>query len=575
MMNDGMMTTRRLSRIFKIASLTFLIGLQVFYTQKVVGPFMKLVLNSLQDPDTNALKRNEVTTTHENLFTALSHNDDRVVIDEQGDDATEYYYYYDGEVDDDEVIDVLYDDDEVIDVLNDENTDDEKNDIEDLEDVAVKPETVQTANPTTSPSSNPTLSPSSIPTRKPSSSPTLKPTYSEEIFQPIRVSAEKLITPGNHHKEVPDPEKRLGPDGQGNYIHDPKFLINNPPEFNIPLEEAEDVCLPLGQGFETNSSITSIQKIRNHIETSKASRDVKLFCAVYTYSEQVNTTQAIGETWGKRCDGMLYASDHSNLTNGHMHMPGITRYEFRYGSMYQRIRAMKAYIYDEFLDDYDFFHFSGDDVYILVENLKEFLASEKVREWDESPGKVTIAGSWTHWRGFGKNYPEVGKFYLNGGPGYTFSRKALKAYVEQLMETCEYIDGPQEDLYLSRCLWSNNYTTKNAFIDTRDEVGAYRYHALDISVHSGWPSNYNKTDTTGFAILIYMKRVMPQSSQFLEEQYGFPPVVEDDYVSKSSIVFHRHTPMQMRRMEMLLYKNKDEECSIFSQNINDNINDNF
>ena len=44
----------------------------------------------------------------------------------------------------------------------------------------------------------------------------------------------------------------------------------------------------------------------------KQKKDVKLFCAVYTYSGGINNTNAIRDTWGKRCDGLLFASDHSS-----------------------------------------------------------------------------------------------------------------------------------------------------------------------------------------------------------------------------------------------------------------------
>ncbi len=250
---------------------------------------------------------------------------------------------------------------------------------------------------------------------------------------------------------------------------------------------------------------------------------------------------------------MLYASDHSDLEDGHMHLPGQSKFGFKYKSMHQRIQAAKAYVYDEFLEDYDFFHFCGDDVYLMVENMKEVLASKKVREWDETPGKVSILGFWTNWG----SYPQEGdgKFYLNGAPGYTFSRKALKAYVEGTLETCQAHDTPAEDIAQSRCLWSKNYTDHNAFIDTRDEEGAHRYHAQDIYFHSEWRNTRNKKITT-----LYSRKVIPQSLQYLQDEFGFPFVSQDTYISKSSIAFHATAAHKMRRMEILLYKKVDEEC---------------
>ena len=78
-------------------------------------------------------------------------------------------------------------------------------------------------------------------------------------------------------------------------------------------------------------------------------------------------------------------------------------------------------------------------------------------------------------------------------------------------------------------------------------------------MHSGWPSRYD-AGRAGGAVNVFMGKVIPQTLAFLEEEYGFPHVVEDDYVSKSSVVFHRHDPVKLRRMEMLLYRNISEEC---------------
>ena len=57
-----------------------------------------------------------------------------------------------------------------------------------------------------------------------------------------------------------------------------------------------------------------------------------------------------------------------------------------YKGMIQRTRAILAYLYDYFLDDFDFFHIHvcGDDVYMIVENMKEFLASEEVKHWENA-----------------------------------------------------------------------------------------------------------------------------------------------------------------------------------------------
>lgn len=362
----------------------------------------------------------------------------------------------------------------------------------------------------------------------------------------------KLIQPGNHSR-IPDPDDRIGPNGEHGYVHDPTFLVKNSPSFRIPEDEAEQLCRPAAEGYERQAGARNAKKIRNHIETSKAIRDVKLFCSIYTYSGNVHFTNAISETWGKKCDGMLYASDQSNTTTGHVHIPSMSKHGFTFESIFQRVRAMMAYVYDNFLDEYDHFHFCGDDVYMMVENMKEFLASEKVRQWDDVPDQYMIAGFWINWD-FG--LLDNAQFYFGGGSGYTLSRKALKAYVEGPLQYCNIeVDKANEDMVFSQCLWSN-FTTN--FIDTRDESGAHRYHQANLTAHAHWPDD----KTIGQKYWAFMMdKVIPKSLKHMKKNFGFPYVTGDDYISNSSIVFHMHPhPMSLRRMEMLLYKDIQSEC---------------
>ena len=122
----------------------------------------------------------------------------------------------------------------------------------------------------------------------------------------------------------------------------------------------------------------------------------KLMCVVYTYEGGINETNAIWETWGERCDGFLIASSSSNLTTGHMHMPNSAYNEHAYGEdIFQKVLSMMAYLHDNFLDDYDSL---GDDVYLLVDNLKDFLGSPEVQSFeDQRPGNMILAGYWVSW----------------------------------------------------------------------------------------------------------------------------------------------------------------------------------
>ena len=44
-------------------------------------------------------------------------------------------------------------------------------------------------------------------------------------------------------------------------------------------------------------------------------------------------------------------------------------------NMWQKTRSIWGYIYDNYMDDYDFFWLGGDDYYMIVENMVNYLAT--------------------------------------------------------------------------------------------------------------------------------------------------------------------------------------------------------
>eukprot|EP00557_Chaetoceros_sp_GSL56_P014244 CAMPEP_0176485022 /NCGR_PEP_ID=MMETSP0200_2-20121128/4821_1 /TAXON_ID=947934 /ORGANISM="Chaetoceros sp., Strain GSL56" /LENGTH=338 /DNA_ID=CAMNT_0017881645 /DNA_START=45 /DNA_END=1058 /DNA_ORIENTATION=+ len=257
-----------------------------------------------------------------------------------------------------------------------------------------------------------------------------------------------------NHTNIPNAQKRIGPDGQSGYTHDPRFLLNQKQKSTITKEVNKcKICEPPGEGSEGIEGFSTLERIRHHIESSKASRNVTLFCAVYTYKGGIKFTDAIKDTWGKRCDGLLFASDESNSITGHTLIPSNSIYGFGYNGMTQRTRAILAYLYDNFLTSFDFFHICGDDTYLIVENLKEFLFESQA--WENSNknnDRYVFAGFLYSW---GSKKHEQLRHYLGGGSGYTLSAKALKAYAEGPLQVCETsIEGPNEDVHVSNCFYN-------------------------------------------------------------------------------------------------------------------------
>ena len=356
-------------------------------------------------------------------------------------------------------------------------------------------------------------------------------------FQVSYINEEPRITDASKYKNkillenysyIHGPLRRVGPNCDRGYVHDPKFLIKNPVNFQIPDNERKYLCEPPGKGTELAEGASNLQKIREYIAMSKESRNVTLFCSVYTHSEAVNHTNAIKETWGNKCDGLLFASDISDLKTGHMHLPSKSKFGFTYHGMVQRTRTILAYLYDNFLDDYDYFHISGDDAFLIVENLKEFLASEKVKDWDKVSDQYMIAGFWMHWGAMKEGY-----FYLGGGSGYTLSKKAWKAFVEGPLQTCNVkYNSSEQDVWFTKCA---RILTKNNFIYTRDASGAHRYHQMPVQLHATYPKikfdNYEKD---------YIAYLVNESLHYLRSNFMNLLVYMGDYISKSSIAFHKN-----------------------------------
>jgi hypothetical protein len=144
-----------------------------------------------------------------------------------------------------------------------------------------------------------------------------------------------------------------------------------------------------------------------------------------------------------------------------------------------------------------------------------------------------------------------GYFFLGGGSGYTLSKKALKAYVEGPLQTRKTgQEGSAEDVAFSDC--ARELNTK--FIDTtRDEFGAHRYHQRPVRRHATFPGTNWRSSM----------QLIRESILHMQRNFSFPYVEGVASISNSSVTFHKHSPEELRRYEVLLYKDGDwdGECS--------------
>ena len=240
--------------------------------------------------------------------------------------------------------------------------------------------------------------------------------------------------------------------------------------------------------------------------------------------------------------------------------------------MWQKVRSIISYIYDHHLDNYDYFHICGDDTYLLVDNLKEFLQEKSLQNYQGQHNGWLYTGFPLYTddkKLLRRDHDEYKNnfFYMGGGSGYTLSRELIREFVNNpnLLCKCKMTyDGAQEDVMMGLCL--RKYLNITIGYDSRDNIifnpktngmtkGSHRYHQLSVDRHANYPA----VKKYGYSTQL-IRLALAKQEQLLNRSivYGV-----DDYISKRSIAFHKfYIPDELRRYEYLLYGSTggNEQC---------------
>ena len=313
---------------------------------------------------------------------------------------------------------------------------------------------------------------------------------------------------------------------------------------------SELVCgLGPGRGMEQDSGYKLlVEKIR--ILEAPITRDnPKVLCLVYTYSPMRHLNRAQALMWGRHCDGYLAFSNETLPELGIYQLPPNNRErEESYNNMWQKSRAIWKHVHDHFLDSFDYFYLSGDDVYLMVNNLRAYL-----QELEGIPKQARHFGSWL---------PE--RSMVSGGPGYVLNRAALHQYVgsgnsSSVWSTCKVdIHRPYEDRYLSECL-SNKLGIWGNSTDTRDLLGEQRFHDTDTATLYTFRASSHKSAS------YFARQAKAWEDQPMPRQTNATAVVGPKHgieaAAKHSISFHRiYTPTYMARIHAILH----QDCPVDS-----------
>ncbi len=182
----------------------------------------------------------------------------------------------------------------------------------------------------------------------------------------------------------------------------------------------------------TINAPSDTQTRRRHLSQELAQR--KLLLTGVVTAQKYLDTRALGiwKTWGKELNDLYFFSSQPDETAGLDFLPIITLpgvNDTKYPPQ-RKVYRMLKYMHDHFIDDFDFFMRSDDDVYVKTDLLLELLQNT-------NPAQDIYMGC----PGFGRPDDlkriklKDNEHYCMGGPGVIFSRSALRKLAPHL-ENC-------------------------------------------------------------------------------------------------------------------------------------------
>jgi len=260
--------------------------------------------------------------------------------------------------------------------------------------------------------------------------------------------------------------------------------------------------------------------------TKKMKRAPRILCMVYTMEENHHTNiRAIRETWGPGCDGFLAFSTRDDPRLPAISLPHEGPEE--YNNMWQKVRSIWRFVGTHYLEDFDFFFQGGEDMYVLPENLRHYLADAIA-----DPATEDFFGGKRMQKG-----ETSGIFFNSGGAGYALSRATLRKLIETGLDHPQCFPdtrSSEEDVLIARCL-------KEVFgiglVDTRDEQDRERFHPLAPATHYEW-------------------RPRPEGTRDWYRSFNtlWPPKFKEECCAPDSVSFHYiKQPALVRHIHSLLY----------------------
>ena len=295
----------------------------------------------------------------------------------------------------------------------------------------------------------------------------------------------------------------------------PKQFLKCPPPVKIHYNMQQSPSDPNGKSPKNHQAV-----MKQHPKTSDLMYNkVRILCWILTSPSNFQTkAKAVKETWGKRCNKILFMSSEEDVN-----LPAIKLKNVKEGrdELWGKSREAFRYIWENYEDEFDWFYKADDDTYAIMENMRYFLSAYNTSD--------------PMWFGY-KFDKYVRQGFFSGGAGYILSKEALKRFAKigyQNPKICRHDHHGDEDVEMGKCMENLNVKA----MDTRDSQGRGRFFPISTA-NSISPS-----------------KVMEKSSWFWKMMYyrnieeGLPGCCSD-----SAIAFHYIDVTQMYAHDYLIYQ---------------------
>jgi len=237
-----------------------------------------------------------------------------------------------------------------------------------------------------------------------------------------------------------------------------------------------------------------------------------------------------------KCDGFMVGSTKTDRALGTVEIPHEGPEE--YNNIWQKVRSMWSYIYDNYYENYDWFHIGGDDLFLIVENLRLYLESEEIKTAANGGIYLPYGNETMQTPLFlGRRFAYMGDMddiFISGGSGYTMNKAAFKLLVtEGFPNYFPHAHTFSEDTMGARIFKKFDVLP----YDTKDETGGERYMPFMPGNHYGYK----------------LPPGDPMDSNDWYAKYSIDIKEGPDHCSAQSVAFHYVKGEAMYRLYVLMY----------------------